>query len=207
MRHLLTNATTFRKKLSLANIYDRLRYEHVIVLTYHCSKAPLFYGNKDIKIETVSIKNINDALSYEPRYKVKTFARFLDRGDQGFYAYLNERFIHRSWVTFGPKKVHRWKRYAPLELKRGDAYIHWCETVPWARGMGVYPTVLNYIVNALSEKANEFYISTTIDNLASRKGIEKAGFQMISACKVKKLLGLQKIDNIGRGYLSDFKLL
>ncbi len=178
-------------KLTLSNIYERIRYDRAMVLTYKCIEKTPANLNNDIQIERITGENINDALIYEPQVKVDAFKHFLNQGDIGFYAYLNGQFIHRSWVTFGPKTEPQWKRYAPIMLNKGEAFIHWCETVPWARGVGVYPSVLGHIVNQLSEYATVFYISTTEDNIASRRGIEKAGFSLISAWKVKSFLGFK----------------
>lgn len=200
----ILNINTILRKLT--SISECLRYHHAIVLTYKYSENVIDNANINIQIEYVTSKNINDALTYEPQVKVDTFKRFLSKGDCGFYAYLNGQFIHRSWVTFGPKKVTQWKQCAPLKLKQGEAYIHWCETVPWVRGMGVYPTVLNYIIRVLSGRVNEFYISTTADNIASRNGIRKAGFSLISGCEVTSFWGLKSEKPLGKEFLYEYQL-
>ena len=194
----ITNFQELYRKLTFRNIYERVRYRKVIVLTYKRTVGGKEYTNSNIEIKVVTNNNVNDALIYEPPLKVQAFKRFLDKGDCGFYAYSNGRFIHRSWVTFGPKKEPQWNRYAPIELNEGDAYIHWCETVPWARGMGVYPDVLNHILDVLSDQANEFYISTTSDNVASRNGIKKAGFCFVTGCEVTTFCGLNIEKHLGK---------
>ena len=193
------------KRLTVSSLYARFCYDHAIALTFRSSHGQMVAPNRTVQIQVVTCDNCDDALTYEPREKVDVFHQFLDRGDIGFYAYLAGQFVHRSWVTLGPKTVSRWKRYAPLELKKGEAYIHWCETVPSARGLGVYPTVLNHIVGVLSDRAREFYISTTGDNAASRNGIKKAGFSLISGCEVTAFLGLGVVRPLGKETLSEYR--
>jgi RimJ/RimL family protein N-acetyltransferase len=153
-----------------------------IVLTYVSNDI------KDIdspaKISVVDYLNYKDALVYEPQNKVEQFKKFLDSGDRGYYAYIDRKWAHRSWVTFGPKMVYRWHNFAPLMLQEDEAYIHWCETVPFARGKNVYPKILSEILKDLLKNYKKIYISTTIDNIASQKGILKAGFSEIEAVKV-----------------------
>ncbi|MEA4924861.1 MAG: hypothetical protein VB084_06055 [Syntrophomonadaceae bacterium] len=178
---------------SISNIYKRFVYDQAVVVIYKCSnKEPSeVKTKKPIEIANVTSENVNDALVYEPEVKVNEFKRFLHEGDCGFYAYLNYQYIHRSWVTFGPKTETLWKGCVPLKIKKNEAFIRWGETVPSARGMGVSPYVLSHIVNLLSDRVEVFYISTTDDNVASKKGIEKVGFSLLSRCKAKKFLGLK----------------
>jgi hypothetical protein len=186
-------------KLISSDIYKRFFYDRAVVVIYKYSeKEPTDLNtNVPIEIENVTSENINDALIYEPEVKINEFKRFLDAGDCGFYAYLNGQFIHRSWVTFGPKTEFLWRGCAPLEIKKNEAFIRWGETVPLARGRGVTPYVLNHILSVLSGRVTAFYISTTDDNIASKRGIEKADFSLISRYEVKRFLGLKAEKNLG----------
>lgn len=57
-----------------------------------------------------------------------------------------------------------------------DKGIHvcYCETIPEVRGRGYYPLLLRYIQNDMPE--NNLYMIVDVNNDASIKGIEKAGF-------------------------------
>lgn len=60
-----------------------------------------------------------------------------------------------------------------------------CLTPDKYRGKGLYPKMLRYLITKFSVEHN-VYILVDPDNIASIKGIEKAGFQKISRVKAKK---------------------
>ena len=80
-----------------------------------------------------------------------------------------------SWVKHTPQTVNlHWA--VPMRLKKNEAFIHYCETAPSARGMNIYPAVLSRICNDFREKAS-IMISCNAKNSTSIRGIEKAGFR------------------------------
>jgi len=159
-----------------------------IVITYIHTKVQNI--ECPAKIVNVNYSNLKDALTYEPLHKVEQFKKFLEAGDQGYYAYLNGKWAHRSWVTFGPKAVDRWFTFAPMHIKEDEAFIHWCETAPYARGQNIYPAVLSKIVNDIKDNYKNIYIATTINNTSSQRGILKAGFKEIQRIKVFSLINV-----------------
>lgn len=193
---MLDRCNYYRLRRVINGVYYRLKFYNDIVITY---KHPgtvdhkLVHSDPAIDIVKVTNNNVEDALNYEPYFKVQKFKQFLASGDRGYYAYLNGAFAHRSWVTFGPKTVRQWYFFCPLELKEDEAYIHYCETVPFARGRGIYPIVLNKIVKDLHGQASNVYISTIESNIASRKGIKKAGFIEIRRQRVIGVFGMQYV--------------
>ena len=64
-------------------------------------------------------------------------------------------------------------------LSRTSAEIGPCQTREDFRGRGIYPTVLNYVL--CSGEYQEYYMLVAESNLASVRGIEKAGFQRIGS--------------------------
>ncbi|MGQ4876332.1 MAG: hypothetical protein ACP6IY_19900 [Promethearchaeia archaeon] len=146
-------------------------------------------------IRKVDYKNISDLLNFQDKKYLKIFNNFLDVGDIGYYAYLNGKCIHRSWVQFGEKevKVHR---FLKRKIKKNEAFIHYCETAPWARGKNIYASVLSKIVNDFRDKYNDFYISTDNKNIASQKGLIKAGFVETERNRILIILGIKRINLI-----------
>lgn len=186
-------------RLLLLKLFNFLRPYYAVVLTFK------FNESKDvqspIQIHRVNSENINDALIYEPSEKVEAFKISLKQGDWGYYAYIDNVWVHRSWVTFGPSTVNQWSRFAKLNLAANEVQIRWCETSPKARGKNIYPAVLSRIVMDLQDKVTAIYITTTLDNIASQKGIQKAGFIAIKETKVISFMGIayertKIIDNI-----------
>lgn len=74
-------------------------------------------------------------------------------------------------------------------MNKNDLEIGPCWTSENFRGMNIYPAVLTYILKNLSKKNRTFYIMTDCDNLASKKGIEKAGFILHAVGGKRGLLG------------------
>lgn len=59
-------------------------------------------------------------------------------------------------------------------LPHKGIHLCFCETIPEARGKGLYPLLLSYIQN--DYPLCEFYMIVKEDNTPSIRGIEKAGF-------------------------------
>lgn len=163
-------------------IRNSLKYYSNIVITYKYSDQAI--NPSPVKIVNVSYDNYKDASIYEPIWKVEQFKKFLDDGDIGYYAYLDGKYVHRSWVTFGKKIIPLWYHFVPLKMDENEAFIGWCETVPSARGNNIYSAVLSRIANDLSNKLKTIYGATTIDNIASQRGLQKAGFIEIEKTRV-----------------------
>jgi len=170
-------------------LFNWLKPYHAIVITFKFQEA------RDVKtpatICRVTNENIDDALVYEPSIKVDAFRQFLAHGDWGYYAYIDNEWVHRSWVTFGPQVITQWNRFAKLELETNDAGISWCETSVTARGNNVYPAVMSQIARDISSEYKNIYVSTTSDNIASYRGLLKAGFAPIRETTVYSLLGIK----------------
>ncbi len=73
-------------------------------------------------------------------------------------------------------------------LGKKDFIIGPCFTHPDFRGKGIYPMVLDYIVNLLGEKDTKFYMVVDSENTPSIKGIEKAGFERCGEIFKTKIL-------------------
>lgn len=175
-------------RLLFKKLLYRLKPYHAVVVTFVATNPRKVTTRAEIN--TVNWDNVNDALVYEPREKVETFYLFLEKGDIGYYGYLDGKFAHRSWITFGPVKINQWHHFAPLIVQENEAAIHWCETTPSARGFNIYPAVLSKIVSDLPDKITKVYGFTTQDNIGSFKGLIKAGFKSVNAVEVYAFMGI-----------------
>jgi GNAT superfamily N-acetyltransferase len=66
-----------------------------------------------------------------------------------------------------------------FELPPGERYLWDFVTLPDWRGRGIYPHMLQGIIRAESDSAKRFWIGHDLDNVASARGIEKAGLPVI----------------------------
>jgi methionyl-tRNA formyltransferase len=118
--------------------------------------------------------NLKDILYFQHQRYLNVFKNFLSLGDQGYFAYLKDKCIHRSWVKLNEQIVYpHWA--TPYKLRKNEIFIHYCETAPEARGKNIYPNVLGKIIKEHSNK--DILISVNEENIASIKGVEKVGFR------------------------------
>lgn len=75
-------------------------------------------------------------------------------------------------------------------LQEDQSYIHYCETAPSHRGYGLYPFVLNRIIQHLREETEflEVWIACLTTNYASSRGILKSGFAYENSVRIWGIL-------------------
>lgn len=163
------------------------------VLLYKYQSSKVLGPQSGCVVREITPETVSDALSMESDSMVGQFRTFLYQGHRGFFAYRDGLVVHRSWCVIGPATVTTWFEYAPLTLPASAAYLHYCATAPSCRGLGVYPMVLSQIVSVLaSEGIEDVYVATDVDNVASQRGIVKAGFTLISKTGVTVIAGVPR---------------
>jgi hypothetical protein len=97
---------------------------------------------------------------------------------QCYGAWLSGRLVHYAWVqASGSHSILEAGRH--VDIKPGEFWIYDCRTSTSVRGLGIYPYVLTFICHEhLRDRPGEGIIYTTQENVASQRGIVKAGFQM-----------------------------
>jgi hypothetical protein len=140
-------------------------------------------------ISNVTEQNIKDVCTYEKNKYLKKYRRFLSKGDLGYYAYLDGNWVHRTWITIGPGLINKWSRFPVFRLKEREAYCHFCETVPTVRGNNIPAAVLSKAAVDLKDKVNRFYTLVDENNYASRRVMEKSGFEEIKRLRVTEFFG------------------
>ncbi len=112
--------------------------------------------------------------------------RRMDRGDLCYTVCLDGRLAHYSWVQrSGSHPITEAALTLPVE--RGELWIYNCRTVDWAKGKRIYPATLERITNDhFAQGYWTAWIYTTQENIASQKGILRAGF-----CQVATLRALR----------------
>lgn len=76
-----------------------------------------------------------------------------------------------------------------LGLGNGVAYLGGFEVLPQYRGRGIYTAMLETICRDISGKIAMAYAEAAIDNLASREGLEKAGFRAVGMVRTVVFAG------------------
>ncbi len=172
-------------------------YKFVCKRFYVNETLLLFTDNKYNEVISLAIikyateSNLSDILTFQNQRYIDMFKKFLAIGDCGYFAYVDGRCVHRSWVKHTSQTVNlHWA--LSMELKRNEAFIHFCETAPSARGNNIYPAVLSHIVRDFRDKASVM-ISCNAKNSASIRSIEKAGFKEKERVQVMIIMGIKRI--------------
>jgi len=191
-------------KVSILQILQKIYYKicYIIKHSLYVNETLILYEHyKDINclcpasITKVSAENIADVLDFQPPRYIPIFEDFLRRGDTGYFAYLNGKCVHRSWVVHSPQTVHL-HSLLPKMLQPGEAFIHYCETAPTARGRNIYPAVLSKIAEDFKSYGHSLMISANAKNKNSIKGIVKAGFAERERERVIVIAGIKNIKRL-----------
>jgi len=160
-----------------------LGWGDVLLFEHQQHTAPL--AKRLVAVQEVTETNVTDASWFNTSAEMAAFRDFLERGDLGFYGYVDRKCIHRSWVKLGPCRINLWRSFS-RRIGSKEAYIHYCKTASEVRGFGVYPLVLDYIARHLKDfySIQRTYVATNYTNVASRRGIQKAGFLPVARYKV-----------------------
>ena len=163
----------------LGSALKRRVFDRPKVLFFSGSEKAASFGLR-LELDFPPIDELSEILVKLPEFKTQHalyLARYL-AGDQLCIGSLDGKIVHMSW--FGAKE----KLEADYELGPGlpwilenkSAVIYDCWTAPSHRGMGLYPGVLGTLKNSLLDDFPEVWIYCREENVASRRGIEKAGF-------------------------------
>jgi RimJ/RimL family protein N-acetyltransferase len=113
-------------------------------------------------------------------FDVKDGLQRLRRGDRCYTVYAGERLAHYSWVQRSASHPIT-EAGLSVPVGSGEFWIYHCRTAEWARGKGIYPATLERIVNEHFEAGyHTAWIYTSRENIASQKGILRAGFHQVA---------------------------
>jgi hypothetical protein len=107
----------------------------------------------------------------------------LDRDEKCFVGWSAGRAAHFGWVqNAGVHEIRgTWRRET---IQRGDFWIYSCRTADWARGRRLYPAALVSILRMYKRlHYQRALIYVAEENIASIKGIERAGFVLAESIR------------------------
>ena len=108
-------------------------------------------------------------------YDADAFRVRLSAENLCFLGIEDGRVLHSSWCSRGATWTEELGTY--LAPPAHDAYVYESQTVPAARGRGIYPLVLGAIASDLhQEGVGQLWIGVESTNEASVRAIRKAGF-------------------------------
>ncbi|HKY56323.1 MAG TPA: GNAT family N-acetyltransferase [Anaerolineales bacterium] len=102
-----------------------------------------------------------------------------ESGRRCYVAQVDEQLAAYGWVSFAEEFVGELSLH--LKLLPGEAYIWDCVTLPAFRRNHLYSALLTYILLDLrAESLHRVWIGADLDNIASQRGIARAGFKAVA---------------------------
>jgi hypothetical protein len=136
-------------------------------------------GNAVGEVEGIERVTRPDGFSAAERDALRAY------GGDALLAKFEKRFAQGDWVAVARQDgtlacccwVHETRTYPPGASERA-AFLQSAFTVPRFRGRGLFPRTLLFATRFLLTEHPErpVYIEASVDNLSSRRAIEKAGF-------------------------------
>jgi len=133
-------------------------------------------------------------------------------GRQCYAAWMDGRIVSYGWVSFDEEMVGELN--LRLRLVAGEAYIWDCATLPAYRNRHLYSALLSHILHELVENQPicRAWIGADLENLASQRGIARAGFHRVANLLVERFLAMrmvwaEKAPDIPESWLAEAKRL
>jgi len=116
----------------------------------------------------------------------------LENGRQCYAVWVDSQLAAYGWVSFEDEDIGELN--LRIRLLPGEAYIWDCVTAPQFRSQGLYSALLSYILGELrGHQICRAWIGADLDNIASQKGIARAGFHHIADLVIERVLALRQV--------------
>jgi RimJ/RimL family protein N-acetyltransferase len=121
----------------------------------------------------------------------RLFQSRLERGEQFWTAQLDQKIVSYCWATHAPVEIGEVRRV--IAPRRGEIYLYDAFTFPAYRGKNLYPAILHCILtHSRQQELQRALIFVLDDNVASIRGVQKAGFCEFQRVTYCNLLGLSR---------------
>ncbi len=119
--------------------------------------------------------------------------RRFSAGRHCYAAWMDGRIVSYGWVSFDEEMVGELD--LRLRLVPGEAYIWDCATLPAYRNQHLYSALLSHILFELfdHQPVCRAWIGTDLDNLASQRGIARAGFRHVANLLLERFLAMRMV--------------
>ena len=123
------------------------------------------------------LEHLSDLTCQEVRERMKN-------GHRPYLAWMNEQPVAYGWSAW--KRAEVGELGLSFEMPPGNRYLWDFVTLPGFRGQGIYPRMIQGIIREESGDADRFWIGHDLDNIASARGIEKAGVPVIGEVHIRE---------------------
>jgi len=135
-------------------------------------------------------------IAMRPATSAEIKKRF-EAGRRCYVAKVESKVVAYGWVSFDEEFIGELNLL--LKLFPGEAYIWNCATLPAFQRKHLYSALLTYILEHLgTEKFHRVWIGADLENVASQRGIARAGFKYVADLVVARVLALRQVWVQGR---------
>jgi RimJ/RimL family protein N-acetyltransferase len=137
---------------------------------------------KPYDVEGAVLKKLSDeelaSLPTDQDFLKEQVERLDKLGFNGAYGvYYKDQLANISWLI--TSEHDRMINPRNVKLKQGEAEITHCVTLPEFRGLGLYPFAIRSLCEvAAGMGAKRVFMITNVNNLASQRGMQKAGLSL-----------------------------
>ena len=111
----------------------------------------------------------------------------LSQGEVCWVVKVEGEIVSYVWVAFRQEQVEELCK--AVKLQEGEFYLYDAFTVPEWRGKGIYPAILSRQLQHFKEEGfKRALIFTVEENIASRRGITRSGFNHFQTIEITKIL-------------------
>lgn len=120
----------------------------------------------------------------------------LESGRQCYAAWVDKQVVAYGWVSLKEEGIGELN--LRVKLLPGEAYIWDCATSSAFRGKGLYSALLIYILGELrAQGLCRAWIGADHDNVASQKGMARAGFHHVADLIIERVLAMRQVWVVG----------
>ena len=141
-----------------------------------------------VTLEAKELKLADIDQMFEVMYLSRTeIKNNFDEGSRCFTILDNGKIASYCWALFDLRQLT--EVHWDFKLRPNQTWLSNAVTVKNARGKGYYPSLFRYIAQTLkTEKFDEFFGNAEEKNIASLKGLGKAGCRQVVKVEMKKVL-------------------
>jgi RimJ/RimL family protein N-acetyltransferase len=145
-----------------------------------------------LTVRKATAADIDAARSLEDDSGIAYLKHVMANGYRAWFGYCDGIVVHRSLMLPGPCSYHLWNWTATLDVPEKEGVILGCVTHPKYGGRGIYAAVLALI--ARDPEWDAVWGFTEVENMASRKGLTKAGFKEHHTLAVRAWHGFAHVE-------------
>lgn len=155
----------------------RWRYHHWAVFTARLDALPAPGAVPGFELRRLSAEDVRALAPVDEEIAegLHRCERFADRAAWG--AWVDGEFAHLAWLLDSTTEPLQ-EEPVLVRLRPGEVEISYCVTLPAFRGRGIYPELIRALAaRAADAGARDLFMITETKNLASQRGILKAGLR------------------------------